>query len=89
MTAEEKEEVAKLPKEYRPLTLGMMVLHFLLFSVPILGTIYWACVAFFGKWVALRSYARGLMVLYIAFLIFDVLFFVTIFWLSMLDVTYV
>jgi hypothetical protein len=71
--AEEREEFEKIPKEYRPLTFGVQVINFLLFSIPVLGTLYWVCTAFFSKRVSLRSYARGLMLIYIFFLIVDVL----------------
>jgi hypothetical protein len=73
LTAEEIEEMEKIPKKYRPLTTGKMLLQALLFIVPIFGQIYCICLALFSKNVSLRSYARGMIGVAVLDFIFDTL----------------
>jgi membrane protein YdbS with pleckstrin-like domain len=85
MSLIEKEELNQIPKEYRPLTVWSYVWHFIFFLIPLLGTVFWVCTAFFSKRIPLRSYARGLILLYVVFLILNVVFFggsILLVWLS-------
>lgn len=73
MSPEEKEEIAKLASQYRPLGAWAYFWYTVLFSIPIIGQISLIVFALDSSNINRRSFARsyfcGFIILVIAFLI--------------------
>ncbi|NLT10952.1 MAG: zinc-ribbon domain-containing protein [Clostridiaceae bacterium] len=60
-----KEEIAKLPKEYRPLSTIRVVLYYILVSIPVIGALFVLISAFAAKNKNTKSLSRAILVFFI------------------------
>lgn len=59
MKSYEKDEIAKLPRQYRPLGAWSYFGYSILFNIPLLGFIFLVVFALSSSNIARRSYARS------------------------------
>lgn len=76
MNSYEKEEISKLPPQYRPLGAWGYFGYSILFSIPIVGFIFLIVFACSGSNINRRSYARSYFCAFIIVAIAAVLLFV-------------
>lgn len=69
MTSQEKEALKAIPKEYRPMGAWKLFWYYVLFCIPLIGTISLFVCAFGAKNIQLRSYARFFFIVIVAMMV--------------------